>query len=685
MSLNVQAQPICGFDPVHQEQLRKDPAYRKAIESTDASIRKYIDQHKNDVQLRTATALYTIPVVVHVVHTGGAIGTIYNPSDAQIQGAITYLNNVYNGTYPGLEGVGDMQIQFALATRDPNCNPTNGIDRIDGSPMANYVSNGVNAATTGGVADLTLKNFDRWDPVNYYNIWVVNKIDAKDGTSGQFIAGYAYFAGASASLDGAVMLATQMVTGQKTLPHEIGHALNLYHPFEGSPDNVTCPTNATCTSDGDMVCDTDPITYNQSGGVVNFTCRTGTNGCTGTAYSINTEHNFMNYTSCYTLFTAGQKARVLAAMSLPSRQSLVNSNAIGSYPGSFTAAGAASCTPATGATGLSASYAGIMNITINGKPFNTSTASIDGGYVNKSDKCLYLIQLSRGNTYNFSATVLTQNAEQFRMWIDYNNNGVFDNVTEQIVFNSFMAANAGAGTTISGTFTVPGTAVANTTLRLRAIDELAVGYPSSAAISSGCYAPFYGQAEDYPVYLSSLLPVEMTSFNGTRNNYDAVLNWRTSTELDVQEFQLERSEDGVSFNGVGTIAAKNSPAGAAYSYTDAAIGAGAYYYRLKIVDADGSFSYSKVVYVNALGKITGMRIRNNPFTDHIGIDFGTVQSGNAEIKLFDVQGQKVFELRKNVAGLSQAEISFPRKLSAGTYVIQIATSNGNLVQKLIKQ
>ena len=55
---------------------------------------------------------YTIPVVVHVINTGGAIGTIYNPTDAQILGAIAYLNAVYNGTEPGTQGAGDLQIQF---------------------------------------------------------------------------------------------------------------------------------------------------------------------------------------------------------------------------------------------------------------------------------------------------------------------------------------------------------------------------------------------------------------------------------------------------------------------------------------------------------------------------------------------------------------------------------------------
>ncbi len=58
------------------------------------------------------------------------------------------------------------------------------------------------------------------------------------------------------------MLATQMETGEKTLPHEIGHALKLYHPFEDSDDNTECPANANCATQGDLVCDTDPIFHN---------------------------------------------------------------------------------------------------------------------------------------------------------------------------------------------------------------------------------------------------------------------------------------------------------------------------------------------------------------------------------------------------------------------------------------
>jgi hypothetical protein len=325
--------PPCGFDILHKKQLTEDPGFARTIERNNETINRYINNHPESGRKVTGRqmALFTIPVVVHVVHTGDAIGTIYNPDDAQIIGAINYLNSIYNGTHPDLAGgVGDIEIQFVLAQRDPNCNPTNGIDRVNGTVLANYDSLGVNAAASGGVSELSVKNLSRWNPSNYYNIWVVNKIDGADGTDGQFIAGFAYFPGSSPLVDGTIMLATQMQAERKTLPHEMGHALNVYHPFEGSFDAATCPGNSNCNTQGDRVCDTDPISANQTGLTIDFTCRTGLNTCvspTPTNYSPNTERNIMSYTTCFELFTAGQKARMIAAMSLPSRVSLAASAA----------------------------------------------------------------------------------------------------------------------------------------------------------------------------------------------------------------------------------------------------------------------------------------------------------------------------------------------------------------------
>ncbi len=244
-SLN--AQFSCGFDRAIEKMSLNDPNYKRNINEIDKSLRQYIQTHKNDITARTENTeavLYYIPCIVHVIHTGGAIGTNYNPADAQITGAINYLNAVYDGTWTGaggsILGAGDLQIKFVLATTDPNNSASSGIDRFDGSAIANYTLNGVNSQNSTGADELTVKDLSRWDPFKYYNIWLVNKIDGCDGISGcgSFIAGYAYFPfgnslSSTRDRDGTIMLASQMIAGQKTLPHEIGHAFSLYHPFPG--------------------------------------------------------------------------------------------------------------------------------------------------------------------------------------------------------------------------------------------------------------------------------------------------------------------------------------------------------------------------------------------------------------------------------------------------------------------
>jgi len=131
----------CGFDNAHEKQLKENPLYKSLVLDAEKQIQKII-QSGNIKMLKpqgVGTAIYNIPVVVHIVHSGGAVGSIYNPNDAQIIAAIDYLNKVWDGTAAGFTGgVGDMQIQFSLAKRDPNCNPTNGIVRGMGSAVTKY-------------------------------------------------------------------------------------------------------------------------------------------------------------------------------------------------------------------------------------------------------------------------------------------------------------------------------------------------------------------------------------------------------------------------------------------------------------------------------------------------------------------------------------------------------------------
>ena len=133
----------CGFDYKRNIQLQDSNYLKLEIESEFK-----IAQQLGLPQSRTLGSVYNIPVVVHVLHLGEAVGTGTNISDAQIQSAITNLNDVYRGNTAN--STIDFEIQFSLAQQDSNCNAHSGINRINASSVPNYSMGGVDYYEDGG-------------------------------------------------------------------------------------------------------------------------------------------------------------------------------------------------------------------------------------------------------------------------------------------------------------------------------------------------------------------------------------------------------------------------------------------------------------------------------------------------------------------------------------------------------
>lgn len=298
----------CGSDEMHDYFLKTDSIYREHFSRLESQIEAYVKNQGND---KVHKVVNTIPVVVHVIHLGEAIGTESNISDIQIQEAINGLNDRYKNTIGnGL----DVEINFCLAVQDPNGNFTTGINRIDGSGMLLYQTGGVkrtNESDCNGLAeeDTIIKNLIRWPASDYYNIWVVSEI------CGGW-AGYAYYPSGSA-FDGTVMDYNYMKYSSTTLTHEIGHAFYLYHTFMGDNEDASCPADTLCTSNGDKVCDTPPHKRNDCGAY---------NPCTTNGIWDNSLHNYMSYCGASRdRFTPGQKNRMNAVVTVYPRVDLLTS------------------------------------------------------------------------------------------------------------------------------------------------------------------------------------------------------------------------------------------------------------------------------------------------------------------------------------------------------------------------
>jgi hypothetical protein len=299
----------CGTDYIHNYRMQTDLLYRNQILILESQI---ANKPQNQENIQSKSTIYTIPVVVHVIHIGETIGTGTNISDLQIQQAITGLNNRFRN----VNGNGvDVELEFCLASIDPNGNVTSGINRVNGTSISNYQTNGITPTGNPCVGGLetAVKDLSRWPTSEYYNIWVVSEI-----CNGSFV-GYASYP-VGGLYDGLVIVSTSMTSNSGTLPHEMGHGFFLYHTFNGDGGNVNCPLDNDCSVDGDHVCDTPPHKQGDCG---------LTNPCTSLGVWDNSRYNYMAYCPLVNRFTQGQKDRIRATAVIAPRASLLTSQGCG--------------------------------------------------------------------------------------------------------------------------------------------------------------------------------------------------------------------------------------------------------------------------------------------------------------------------------------------------------------------
>ncbi len=289
---------LCGSQQLHDRLMQTNLQYRTDFLKRETLVREKVAELSSQ---RRGPTVYTIPVVVHVIHLGEAVGTGTNLADAVIIDGITGLNNRFRAV-SGINSV-DTQIEFCLAVRDPNGNPTSGIVRVDGSGVTGYANYGI--CSDSGVTETVIKDLSRWPTADYYNIWVVNTICGS--------AAYAYFPSGT-PYDGLTIAHDYYWDG--LLTHEMGHGFFLFHTFEGDGFNAYCPVDTNCLVDGDRVCDTPP---HKAGDC--------TNPCSPTGVWENSVKNYLSYCGAvnWERFTQGQKDRMLAALQVPPRASLLNS------------------------------------------------------------------------------------------------------------------------------------------------------------------------------------------------------------------------------------------------------------------------------------------------------------------------------------------------------------------------
>lgn len=245
-----------------------------------------------------------IPVVFHVIHANGP----ENIPRQRMVDQIERLNLDFrkqNADTASVEAIfqsriADSQIEFRMATKDPQGNCTDGVVRVYSELTVDANDN--------------VKPLSRWPNTKYLNIWVVSTIELEGDDPDFVVGGYAYYPNVvnwGPEIDGIVIRADQVSGSASTgrvLTHEVGHYLNLAHTFDDG-----------CFG-GDNVSDTPPTAE------PNYGCPINRNSCSNDNPNIKDNvQNYMDYSDCGYMFTNGQASRMHTAIG-NYRSSLVSSS-----------------------------------------------------------------------------------------------------------------------------------------------------------------------------------------------------------------------------------------------------------------------------------------------------------------------------------------------------------------------
>ena len=183
--------------------------------------------------------------------------------------------------------------------------------------------------------------------------------------------------------------------------------------------------------------------------------------------------------------------------------------------------------------------------------------------------------------------------------------------------------------------------------------------------------------------ISGALPLTLLNFTVEKQNHVAQVNWQTSNEVNVSHFNIQRSIDGVHFTNVGNVNAKvSSGLQNNYTYPDdiTNLKEGKVYYRLQMVDNDGKFSDSKIVYITVAGN-TLITIHPNPAHSYFIIEnYNQADINKSNIFISDLSGRMIMSQKFSSGSEQRINIS---SLSKGMYLVNIITNGNVQTQKLV--
>lgn len=189
-----------------------------------------------------------------------------------------------------------------------------------------------------------------------------------------------------------------------------------------------------------------------------------------------------------------------------------------------------------------------------------------------------------------------------------------------------------------------------------------------------------------PIFKLTALPVKLLSFTGNWTANNVTLQWKVDQESSIDNYEVQRSDDGINFVKIGSVNAVNSPVPYSYTFTDQSLSKSFYYYRIKIVEKSVAGEYSSVLLLKTNQPSNGIAVKifPNPVTDWFTVSFENKISGPVTVKITDLTGKEIWKQETETTDTYNLTFSFAgKKPVTGIYIAKLYAKNEEATVKLL--